>query len=111
MICQLLAVNGIRFPEKVDTLEKCQFLPANATMDARKSICIILNRIYKQKYASSPPQLLQPGLGPASAELLDAFFWFFLIGLTDIWNAKIFKHHQRSINAFLLLGVFKRLLI
>ena len=80
MICQLLPVNGIRFPEKVDTLEKCQFLPANATMDARKSICIILNRIYKQKYASSPPQLLQPGLGPASAELLDAFFVFFLIG-------------------------------
>ena len=80
MICQLLPVNGIRFPEKVDTLEKCQFLPANATMDARKSICIILNCIYKQKYASSPPQLLQPGLGPASAELLDAFFVFFLIG-------------------------------
>ena len=39
------------------------------------------------------------------------FFVFLLIGLTDIWNAKIFKHHQMSINAFLLLGVFKRLLI
>ena len=55
MICQLFPINGIRFLEKDDTLEKCQYLPANATMDAGKSICIILNCIYKQKYASSPP--------------------------------------------------------
>ena len=73
MICHLLPVNGIRFLEKVETLKKCQFLPANATMDAGMSICIIL----KQKYASSPPQLLQPGLGPPSAKLIDAFFCFF----------------------------------
>ena len=79
MICHLLPVNGIWFLEKVDTLKKCQFLPANATMDAGRSICINL----KQKYASSPPQLLQPGLGPASAKLIDAFF-VFLLGLADI---------------------------
>ena len=72
MICHLLPVNGIRFLEKVDTLKKCQFLPTNTTMDAGRSIRIIL----KQKYASSPPQMLQPGLRPASAKLIDAFLFF-----------------------------------
>ena len=59
-----------------------------------------------------PSSIVTTGLGTGFGWVTWCFFFvFFLIGLTDIWNAKIFKHHQMSINAFLLLGVFKRLLI
>ena len=40
-----------------------------------------------------PSSIITTALGTGFGWVTWCFFCFFLIGLTDIWNAKIFKHH------------------